>query len=130
MSTATIIAIVIGSFYGLDRIGILERLGIVRPSASVAATELEISDRALERAKARIHELEATRSLEPILAQITAVSQQIGANAQIQSDVLDRLVHHNGSFAAMEKSLGHVEHSLGLLSGFIVGIAPPSTNSQ
>lgn len=120
MNSTTIVASIIAVIFALDKLGFLERLGLVRPSAGVAASELEIADRALTRkdhdlgiAHARIRELERTRSQEVVLEQIIGVTK-------LQSEIFERLVHHNGSFAHVEGSLRVIEESLKTLSGYIL----------
>lgn len=112
--------VLVAAVYGLDRFGLLDRWKT--KSSADAAAELAIANRAIdrlrhERNQARDHagKLEATRSLEPVLAQLEA-------NAQLQKDVLERLVHHNGSFAHMESSMKELVESLKLLTGFIAGV--------
>lgn len=109
--------IILGNYLGL-----LDRLGIRNKSATDAAAELAIREATIERlvgerdkARAEKAELAATRSLEPVLAQLQA-------HADLQKQVLDRLVHHNGSFAHMETSMRELVESIRLLTGFVAGV--------
>lgn len=87
-----------------------------------AVAEISLKDQTItrlrhERNQAREEKqaLETVRFVEPVLSQLQA-------NAALQKDVLDRLVHHNGSFAHMESSMKELVESLKLLTGFIAGI--------
>jgi hypothetical protein len=75
----------------------------------------EDAEKAYEARETEISELRATRTMEPIL-------RLLQSNAQVQGQVLDRLVHHNGSFKHMEESFGEIHEALRLLTGFITGI--------
>jgi len=113
---------VIGAIILANNLGLLERLGVKPQANAEAAAEIAIKDQTIERlrternrAREAATQLEATRSIEPVL-------EQLHANAALQKDVLDRLVHHNGSFAHMEASMKELVESLKLLTGFIAGI--------
>jgi hypothetical protein len=115
--------VIVGVAKVLDWFGWLPK----KKTAADAAGELEIADRRVVRLesqladlKAQNAKLEATRSLEPLLALIQT-------NGEQQAQILDRLIHHNGSFRHMERSLGQVHESLKMLAGFIAGVAdvPP-----
>lgn len=120
--------VIAATIYALDRFGFLDRFK--KKSASDAAAELAIANQTIERLRAeRNHgrevnmRLEQTRSLEPVLAQLET-------NATLQEQVLERLVHHNGSFAHMEAAMNTLVESLKLLTGFIAGVVefPPSAS--
>lgn len=105
---------------GLDRFGLLDRWK--KKSAADAAAELAIAGETIRRIRAERNQaievarkLEQTRSLEPVL-------EQLHANAELQAQVLDRLVHHNGSFAHMEEALSTMGEGLKLVTGFIAGV--------
>lgn len=83
-----------------------------RTSSDMLA-ELEFKDRQISHLELEKHALERERSLVPVL-------DALEKNAQLQSKVLDRLAHHNGSFAHMEQAMGHIEESLRLIVGYIV----------
>lgn len=105
----------------LDRYGLLDRFK--KKSAVDAAGELAIAERTIERlrdernqARVERQKLAETRSLEPVL-------EQLNENAKLQAEVLDRLIHHNGSFKHMEESMGEIREGLRILTGFIAGVA-------
>jgi DNA-binding Xre family transcriptional regulator len=114
-------AAVVAAIVMLDRYTtLLDRFK--KKSASDAAAELAISEQTIsrlrdERNKAlrAAQKLEQTRSLEPIL-------EQLHANAELQASVLDRLIHHNGSFKHIEESLAEIREGLRLMTGFIAGV--------
>lgn len=120
---------IVGVVVGLDRFGVLDRFK--KKSAVDAAGELAIAERTIERlreernqARNERRRLEQTRSLEPVL-------EQLSENAKLQAQVLDRLVHHNGSFRHMEESLSEIHEGLRLLTGFIAGLVElPMTPSK
>ena len=114
-------AAVIGAavFLLLERLGILERLGLVRGSAVDASAEIQIQEHTIARlraernaAEARAGALAQTRSLEPIIAQVSSVAEQLAENSKISSQILDRLAEHNGSFAEMHRSLQAISAAL------------------
>lgn len=132
-----------GAYFGL-----WERLGLKNRTVASAAAELDIANTTIDRlrhernqAREQARQLEATRSLEPVLAQLSA-------SAEIEKQVLDRLVHHNGSFAHMEASMKELiatireerqraraegqemVESLKLLTGFLAGLAELPTASK
>jgi len=114
-SPDAVAVVVVGVVYFADRFGLLDRLGL-RRTAQEAAAELEIRQQAIDRLRAERNEarekvlkLERTHSLEPIL-------DQMHANATLASEILDRLVHHNGAFAQMEKSLAAIAHGLDVIA--------------
>lgn len=126
MSPDAIALAAVAVLYLANALGLLERLG-VRRTAADAAAELDIANRTIDRLRKernqehdRAQQLESTHSLTPVLAQLEA-------HATLQQQVLDRLVHHNGSFAHMEASMKELVESLKLLTGFIAGIVelPP-----
>lgn len=109
--------LVVGVIYALDRFGYLPK----KRSSSEAAAELEINARTIERlrvernhAREQLHALEQTRSLEPLLDRIEHM-------ADLESQVLDRLVAHNGSFKHMETSLREIAEGFKLMTGYIAG---------
>lgn len=109
--------LVVALVYGLDRFGYLPK----RRTSSEAAAELDINARTIDRlsvdlnhAREQLLALEKTRSLEPVLTQLRQ-------NAELQAQVLDRLVHHNGSFAHMERSLREISEGFKLMTGYIAG---------
>ena len=110
---------VVGAVYLANILGLLDRLGIKNRSATEAAAELAIREATIERlvgerdkARDETNTLAATRSLEPIIS-------QLAANAELEKQVLDRLVHHNGSFAHMEASMRELHEGLKMLTAFI-----------
>lgn len=121
VSPEFIVAVVVGLVIALERYTtLLDRFK--KKSPADAAAELSIASTTIQRLRAERNRaleiaaaLEKTRSFEPVLAQLEA-------NAELQKQVLDRLVHHNGSFAHMEASMQELVKSLQLLSGFIAGV--------
>jgi hypothetical protein len=105
--TATALAFV-ALLYALDRFGYLPKKKT--PADSVA--ELEIRDMKIERLETEIAEWKANKPLLELLKQI----------AETNSHVMDRLVHHNGSFKHMEESLREIGEGLKLITGFIAGV--------
>lgn len=115
--------------YALDRFGYLPK----RRTTEEAAAELKIKDQTIVRLRRERNEardekavLVNVRFVEPVLAQMQD-------NAKLQAEVLDRLIHHNGSFKHMEESLGHIEEGLKMLTGFIAevaGAAPPAATPR
>lgn len=119
---------VAGVFVALDRFGVLDRFK--KKSPADAAAELAIAAETIRRLRDERNQalnvaakLEQTRSLEPVL-------EQLHANAELQAQVLDRLIHHNGSFKHMEVSLGAIAEGLKLVTGFIVGVADLPANPE
>jgi hypothetical protein len=118
----TFIALVVGlTVAALERFTtVLDRFK--KKSTVDAAAELAIANITIERLRHERNQareeklaLETVRFVEPVLTQLQA-------NAELQKDVLDRLVHHNGSFAHMEASMKELVESLKLLTGFIAGV--------
>lgn len=110
----------------LNQLGVLDWLGLKRKSAADAAAELEVSDRLAKRlrdernhAREEVAQLALQRTNEPVLELLRAVAAQIEANADAQTQVIDRLAKHNGSFAHMEASLGTISEGLKALMGTI-----------
>lgn len=125
MSTVTAVAIVFALvIVGLDRFGLLD--WIKPKSASDAEAELQIADRTIDRLRherneaiTRANQLALERTNEPVLEVLSRIADQLAQSADSQSDVLDRLARHNGSFAHMEASLGVVADGLKALMGTI-----------
>lgn len=121
VSPDAVVAVVVGSVIALERYTpLLDRFK--RKSAADAAAELAISEQTIHRlriernqALATARELRGKTSLEPVI-------EQLQTNAELQAQVLDRLIHHNGSFKHLEESLGEVREGLRMLTGFIAGV--------
>jgi hypothetical protein len=114
MNPTSIAVVVVAVIYLANAVGLLDRLGVKSRSASEADAEIAIRDRTIDRLAARNAELEATHSMTPVL-------EQLHQNAGLQAEVLDRLVHHNGSFRHMETSLREIAEGFKLMTGFIAG---------
>lgn len=126
MNTTGVIAVIVGVFIVLDRIGLLERLKLTRPSASAAVSELDLADRTIERlrgerneARDKAAQLALERTNEPVLEVLHAIAEQLGQTAASQVEVLDRLAKHNGSFAHMEQAIADLSEGLKALLGTI-----------
>jgi chromosome segregation ATPase len=108
-------AVVVGAaiWLMLERAGLLERLGLVKPKTADALDELQIADRTIERLRSELAEVRAQKvELEKeALAPILELMKQ---NAEANKQVLDRLAHHNGSFRHVEQSLREVRDVLAL----------------
>lgn len=101
----------------LDRFSLLDRFK--RKTVAESAAELTIAGSTIERLRGErnraleaVRLLEQTRSLEPVL-------EQLHQNAQLQAQVLERLVHHNGAFKHMEESLRLIVEGMKALTGTI-----------
>jgi hypothetical protein len=121
VNPTTIAVTVVAVLYLLNALGLLDRLGFKTRSAQDADAEISIRDRAIDRlhgelasVNARNAELEASRSMTPVL-------EQLKQSSELQAQVLDRLVHHNGSFRHMETSLREIAEGFKLMTGFIAG---------
>jgi hypothetical protein len=105
-----------------------------------AGAELAIADRKIERLEAQVSELRAQK-LELVESALHPVLEQLAENARLQSEasktngqILERLIHHNGSFKHVEDTLGHIDESFKLMTGFIAGLVelpllPPNSGS-
>jgi hypothetical protein len=121
VSPDAVVAVVVGSVIALERYTpLLDRFK--KKSAADAAAELAIADQTIHRLRDErnqalevARELRGKTSLEPVI-------DQLAANAELQAQVLDRLIHHNGSFKHIEESLGEVRKGLQMLTGFIAGV--------
>lgn len=101
----------------LDRFSLLDRFK--RKTVAESAAELTIAGSTINRLRSErngaletVKRLEQTRSLEPVL-------EQLHQNAQLQAQVLERLVHHNGAFKHMEESLHLIVEGMKALTGTI-----------
>lgn len=119
INTLTAIAIIFAAIVvAFDRFGLLERLGVVKPKATEALDELQLSDRKVLRLQDEIAELRAQKvqleqeALSPIL-------ELMKTNAELNAQVLQRLKHHNGSFAHMEETMHFVAEGMKALVGTI-----------
>lgn len=89
-----------------------------KTSAVDAASELLIADRLNARKDAQIAELRAQKikleqeALSPIL-------EQLRQNAELQAQVLDRLITNNGSFQHMQEAMAEITKGLQVVVGFI-----------
>lgn len=118
--------VVVGIIVGLDRFGLLDRFK--RRTAVDSVGELAIADRKIRRLESQVAEMRAQK-VELVEGALRPVLEQLGENARLQAQVLDRLVYHNGSFRHMERALGEIHEGLKMLTGFIAGIAELPTSS-
>lgn len=121
MSAEFVALVVVAALYLANSLGLLEAVGLKKKGSADAASELLIADRTNKRLADENRELRTAKiqleqeALSPIL---TALHQ----NAELQGQVLDRLVHHNGSFKHMETALGEMAQGMKLLTGLIAGL--------
>jgi len=130
MNPTSIALTVVAILYLANALNLLDRLGVKSRTASEADAEIAIRDRTIDRlhdelthVSARNAELEASRSMTPVL-------EQLQQNAGLQAQVLDRLVHHNGSFRHMETSLREISEGFKLMTGFIAGAVGVKTSDE
>lgn len=125
MST-TIIAVIVGVFVVLDRIGLLDRLKITRPSSSAAIDELAVSDRQvirlrteLSEAKERADKLALERTNEPVLKLLERVLRLDERVAGICEQTLTKLSSFNGSLKHIEEGLADATEAMHAVTGLI-----------
>lgn len=126
MDQTVIVGAVAGALWVADRMGWLPS----KKSSADAAGELSIAEKTIKRLRGerdreriRAEKLAQERTNEPVLEVLGEISRQLAQNAQSQSQVIDRLATHNGSFAHMEQSLDQLREGMRLLTGFIASIA-------
>lgn len=109
-------------FVVLDKLGLLERMRIVRPKAADANAELDLAGRTIKRLEAENAQIRAQKvelvegALAPVLEQLKSVAGLVGKAAELQTQTLDRLAQHNGSFKHMQESLLEIRDSLAFIA--------------
>lgn len=101
------IIVAAGVLLVFDRVGLLARIGLIRPPKRAAdyEAELDLADRKNRRLagdlaaeQERRRQLEQTRSLEPVLALLERVAGGV-------DQTMEKLAHFNGSLAHTEQGL-------------------------
>lgn len=118
----TITVAVVAACYFANVLGLLEWAKPTKKTATEAAAELSLKEQTIERLRRERNEARDEKAALANVQFIEPILTQLHENARLQSEVLDRLVHHNGSFKHMETSLREIAEGLKLATGFIAGL--------